>query len=97
MEEFTEQTRTLDSSPKAFETFIWGCWRRRISELFIVDADVINGIETRVMPMRLRDFLGNSFDLLRLDGHEIDERDDPALVEEITVSRHCRFCSDEGE
>jgi hypothetical protein len=47
MHEFEPQILNLDfSDPKSLETFIWGPWRRRISDLFtVVDDGIVAGMK----------------------------------------------------
>ncbi|KAF1848135.1 uncharacterized protein K460DRAFT_68278 [Cucurbitaria berberidis CBS 394.84] len=105
MEDFAEQMKSLDTSPKALEIFIWGYWRRRMSELFVVHPGILNetervlgNVETYVVPGRLKAFLGDDFDWLRYDDQatpeegEGDEEEDTSSVESIGVSRYCSFC-----
>ncbi|KAF2491471.1 hypothetical protein BU16DRAFT_594413 [Lophium mytilinum] len=97
MEEFIGQMKTLEPSPKALEIFIWGYWRRRISELFVVNSvilheteEVLSDVKTYVLPKRLVRFLGDEFDLLRPDAQAIPKNEEN--VEDIGVSRHCHWC-----
>jgi hypothetical protein len=79
MKEFNGQLAAWDSSSKNFDTFIWGPWRRRISELFAIDADTLkemqstaDEVQTYVVPERLQRILGDDFDIIRYTtgGHE---------------------------
>ncbi|OTA97254.1 hypothetical protein M434DRAFT_294031 [Hypoxylon sp. CO27-5] len=45
MEEFAARIRAMEKSPKALECFIWGYWRRRMSELFSANAEVVDEME----------------------------------------------------
>jgi hypothetical protein len=46
MQEFEPQILSLDfSDPKALEGFIWGPWRRRVSDLFDVDHRIVAEME----------------------------------------------------
>lgn len=57
MEEFAGKIKKLGSSPKALEGFIWGYWRRRISELFVVDHEAVDDMERVLESVRTRTFL----------------------------------------
>lgn len=56
MEEFTAQLRRLKPSSKALESFVWGYWRRRISELFTVDIEFLDETERVVKDVRTCEF-----------------------------------------
>ncbi|KAH6876553.1 hypothetical protein B0T10DRAFT_552429 [Thelonectria olida] len=106
MTEFTSQMGKTGSSP---EGFIWGYWRRRISELFAVNDDAVGdmkryvgAVKTYVLPKRVRCFLGDRFDLLReakkgIQGHNENENNGgKALIEGIDPSQPGRYC-DHGD
>ncbi|CAO2655538.1 Nn.00g043410.m01.CDS01 [Neocucurbitaria sp. VM-36] len=103
MKEFTAQLKRLDPSPKALEIFIWGHWRRRMSELFIVQSEILEeteqilgNVRTYVVPERLQFFLGEDFDWLRPEAQatpeqeESEEDDDASSVENVGVSRYSK-------
>lgn len=46
MEEFADEIRSLSPSPDALEIFIWGHWRRRKSELFVVNEEDVSDMES---------------------------------------------------
>ncbi|KAF4985454.1 hypothetical protein FDECE_16549 [Fusarium decemcellulare] len=80
MEEFTPVVHAVYSSRGTFVPFLWGYWRRRISELFAVDKDMVgemkqslNNVETHVLPDRVRIFLGHNFNLLTGCGSQTPE------------------------
>jgi len=56
MEEFAGKIKKLGSSPKALEGFIWGYWRKRISELFVVNHGVVDDMERVLENVRTRKF-----------------------------------------
>lgn len=56
MAEFSAQIKLIDPSPRALEIFIWGYWRRRISQLFAVNTKEINDMERVVRDVRTRKF-----------------------------------------
>ncbi|KAI0129658.1 hypothetical protein BJ170DRAFT_731243 [Xylariales sp. AK1849] len=93
MEEFSRENRTLTSPPKALEAFIWGYWRRRMSELFIVKHDTLNEIEqvlnsvrTYVVPDRLQILLGADFDWIRTKTQRVSiDADSESLSESDTA------------
>ncbi|KAI1458814.1 hypothetical protein F4805DRAFT_474075 [Annulohypoxylon moriforme] len=105
MKDFTEKLKTMESSPRVLETFLWGYWRRRISRLYSVDAAVINemgrevgNIKTHILPERVLKFLGEGFELLRLDTQQASRSgnndEDASTVEDIGLSPHCKVCDD---
>ncbi|KAK4169871.1 hypothetical protein QBC43DRAFT_306787 [Cladorrhinum sp. PSN259] len=98
MFEFTDQMSRMHFSPRGLESFIWGYWRQRMSEFYLVDSRVVqdmsemlNGVRTRVTPDPVRRMLGAEFDF-HLDAVQPEELD-----------KHCDFCDglefsdDEGE
>ncbi|KAF5601698.1 uncharacterized protein FSUBG_8064 [Fusarium subglutinans] len=73
MEEFIAYMIGMESSPRSLETFVSGYWRQRISEIYAVDADeiedinsVLVGTKTYVLPDRVRALLGWDFKLIEL-------------------------------
>ncbi|KAF4982590.1 hypothetical protein FZEAL_1822 [Fusarium zealandicum] len=111
MEEFALQLGTLDSSPKALEGFIWGYWRKRMSELFVVDPKVLSDMEqtldsvqTYVLPQRVECILGHNFDWIRPrhsqepNSKGMDINDCASQVEEVGATPYCLYCDgDETE
>ncbi|KAI2473112.1 hypothetical protein F4781DRAFT_381920 [Annulohypoxylon bovei var. microspora] len=100
MEEFTGELERMGPSPKVLEHFLWGYWRRRMSELYSVNTDVVGemgrlveNVQTHVLPESVLRFLGYDFDLLRFD-IDRDNDDDGSSVEDIHLSLPCRYCDD---
>ncbi|KAJ3544960.1 hypothetical protein NM208_g2762 [Fusarium decemcellulare] len=100
MQDFIQEMEALDPSPRAFEIFIWGYWRRRISALYTVDRVVVDemrqsagSVKTHVLPERLQSFLDDKFELVEEQGQEWPEAsdcetaqgDEMISVEEIVV------------
>ncbi|KAI6753980.1 hypothetical protein HG530_013156 [Fusarium avenaceum] len=82
MSEFTTRLTQHGQGPEAFEHFIKGYWRRRISELYDPDPQVMNemkqhqafrgfkasaGVEEYILPKRLLRLLGEDFELVGVD------------------------------
>ncbi|OTA58359.1 hypothetical protein K449DRAFT_467338 [Hypoxylon sp. EC38] len=107
MEEFAARIRAMEKSPKALECFIWGYWRRRMSELFSANAKVVDemervldNVQTHILPEKVFGFLGYDFDLIKIDTRGTyadgnnEHEDDEDDVEDVELSPHCRFCDD---
>ncbi|KAF5012011.1 hypothetical protein FDECE_1906 [Fusarium decemcellulare] len=107
MQDFIREMQALDPSPRAFEIFIWGYWRRRISALYTVDLVVMDemrqsagSVKTHILPERLQSFLDDEFELLKEQGQESTEasccetvqRDEIIPVEEIVGLDSCYDC-----
>ncbi|KAI0602876.1 hypothetical protein F4775DRAFT_3306 [Biscogniauxia sp. FL1348] len=110
MDEFRhEMMRRGDStSTKTLEMFIWGYWRRRISELFAVRPLIVEDmkrnaghVRTHVLPERVSYFLGTDFDLIKLNANETTTSTDGNLeskgnsvprMEDAVSLHHCPFC-----
>ncbi|KAF4467973.1 hypothetical protein FALBO_5153 [Fusarium albosuccineum] len=108
MQEFVQEMQTLGPSPRAFEVFIWGYWRHRISTLYTVDPafidkmrQTVESVETHVLPERLRSFLDDSFQLVKEQRQELPESrcsettqdGDMVPVEEIVGLGSCFHCN----
>ncbi|KAI0387470.1 hypothetical protein F5Y04DRAFT_286605 [Hypomontagnella monticulosa] len=72
MGDFGTRMKDLKSSSETLESFFWAYWKRRISEIFSVDVEVMDGLErvvervqTHVLPERVLKFLGYDFSLSR--------------------------------
>ncbi|KAF0643237.1 hypothetical protein FPSE5266_09576 [Fusarium pseudograminearum] len=87
MSEFTSQLRRQGSDAQAFERFITGYWRRRISEIYHPNPQVLSEMEQHqifrgfkassdvkkyVLPKRVLRLLGKDFQLTELDVSEDD-------------------------
>ncbi|KAI1457538.1 hypothetical protein F4805DRAFT_428169 [Annulohypoxylon moriforme] len=107
MDEFTQELEKMGLSPKVLERFLWGYWRRRMSELYAVDPKIldemgqfVDNVQTHVLPPGALNFLGLDFNLLRLSttrkaptDMDCDENDDDDdSVEDINVSLPCEYC-----
>ncbi|KAI1215139.1 uncharacterized protein F4807DRAFT_21982, partial [Annulohypoxylon truncatum] len=107
MKDFTEKLKTMEPSPRALETFLWGYWRRRISELYSVNTELVNemgrelrNVQTHILSERVLKLLGEDFGLLRYNTREAsmgndDDDDDASSIEDIDLPPHCPICDGE--
>jgi hypothetical protein len=71
MQELVQELREAVSHLGDFKEFIKGRWRRRMSELFVVDSEVVlnmrktlSNVQTRNVPQSLKNLFGENFEWL---------------------------------
>ncbi|KAI5924930.1 hypothetical protein F4810DRAFT_661989 [Camillea tinctor] len=106
MDEFRyEMTGGDATSAKGLEMFVWGYWRRRISELFTVQPFLVEDmrqtasqVRTHVLPERVSYFLGSDFDIIKPMKDDIKQQHDNSMhyMDNSRALHHCPFCDVQG-
>ncbi|KAI9159060.1 hypothetical protein HJFPF1_07067 [Paramyrothecium foliicola] len=99
MKEFSQNLGKLDECD-ALEQFLWGYWRRRISELYFITPEslqemeqLLNNVKTFVLPEKVRDILGPQFRLQsHISGGISDRESHSQASHETSAPPSCDLC-----